>query len=271
MKNPTPNVQTELEKLYNKWQLLPVLRAEFYTIVDEEKMLELGIEPKMATEALVQIYLHRQADPATMVGLLAPRFGDYQEVADKLMILVDEDFMDFDPEEGRERFIVKYDISDDVKAMVDLYQYPLPMVVKPLKIRDNFESGYYTINTSVVLNGSKYFDDKDMCLDHLNRANSVALTLDLEAATSAEGKFVKPTREVGEDFEEFQKRCRQANTFYTTSVEAMEKLHGMADEIYLTHRYDRRGRVYSSGYHINPQGDAYRKAVLQLAAKELVQ
>ena len=268
MKNPTKETQENLETLFSKYQLLPVLREEFHSIVSPTIMEDHGVEPAMATEALVQIYLHRQADPATMVGILSPKYGEPQFVADKLLLLVIHDYLDYD--EVQDKFMVKYDVSDDVKAMLDLYQYPLPMVVKPLPITDNYESGYLSIKTPVVLNGSKYFDDKDMCLDHLNRANSVALTMDFGVINSAEGKFLKPTRAIGEDFDEFQKRVRQANTFYTTSVEAMESLESLSDEVYLTHRYDRRGRVYASGYHVSTQGDDYRKAVLQLAHKELV-
>lgn len=269
MKNPTKETQHSLETLFSKYQLLPVLREEFSSIVSPTIMEDLGVPPAMATEALVQIYLHRQADPATMVGILSPKYGEPQIVADKLLLLVLHDYIDFD--EVQDRFMVKFDVSDDIKAMLDLYQYPLPMVIKPEIIKDNHDSGYLTIKTPVVLNGSKYFDDMDMCLDHLNRANSVALSMDFGVIKSAEGKFLKPVRAIGEDFDEFQKRVRQANTFYTTSVEAMESLESLSDEIYLAHRYDRRGRVYASGYHISTQGDDYRKAVLQLAHKELVQ
>lgn len=269
MKTPTAQTQVDLETLYNKWQLISVLREEFKSIVNYEDVENrLGIDGDFIVDTLVQIYLHRQADPETMVGILGQKYDNHQNVANCLLTLVHEDYLDYDPE--TERFIVKFDISDDVKAMVDLYQYPLPMVVKPQRIVNNFDSGYHTIHTPVVLNGSSYFDDKDLCLDHLNRANSVALTLNFETVKSAEGKFVKPTRQIGEDFDEFQKKCRQANVFYTTSVEAMEKLNELTDEIYLTHRYDRRGRVYASGYHISTQGDDYRKAVLNLAKKELI-
>lgn len=268
MKYANANTQENLEILFNKHQLLPVLREQFATIVNPDSMNEYGVEPALITEALVQIYLHRQADPATMVGILSPKYGTPQYVADKLLILVTQDYLDFD--EVQEKFMVRFDISDDIKAMIDLYQYPLPMVVKPEQVKKNFDTGYHTIKNPVVLNGSKYFDDKDLCLDHLNRANSVALSMDFDVIKSSEGKFFTPVRAVGEDFDDFQKRCRQAATFYETSVEVMAHLDDLSDEIYLTHRYDRRGRVYASGYHCNTQGTDYNKAVLQFAKKELI-
>ena len=39
---------------------------------------------------------------------------------------------------------------------------------------------------------------------------------------------------------------------------------------YFGWKYDKRGRSYSSGYHCNPQGNEYRKAMLSFADKELL-
>lgn len=263
-KLPTKETQKNLEELYSKYQLLPVLREEFQMMGSDQEV----VEPAMATETLAQMYLHRQADPVTMVGILSPKYGTPQEVADKLLLLCEIDYIDF--QETSDKFIVKYDVSEDIQEMLDRYQYPLPMVVKPRKVNENHQSGYLTMSSSVVLNGSDYFDDVDLCLDHLNRANSVALSLSMDTVHSEEGKYIRPTRRDGEDFNEFRKRQKQADTFYATSVDVMESLFMLSDELYLTHKYDRRGRCYASGYHVNTQGTDYNKAVLQLAKKEVI-
>ena len=39
---------------------------------------------------------------------------------------------------------------------------------------------------------------------------------------------------------------------------------------WLTHKYDKRGRIYDVGYFINPQGNDYHKASIELAHKEVV-
>jgi hypothetical protein len=265
-KLPTTTTQSGLEELFSKHQLLPVLREQFTEMGDE---VDPSVcEPAMATEALAQLYLHRQADVPTMVGILSPKYGTPQEVADKLLKLCEIDYFDFD--ENKQKFIVKYEVSDDVQEMLDRYQYPLPMVVKPKKVQKNFDTGYITVKGSVILNGSEYFDDKDMCLDHLNRANSVALSLSMETVFSEEGKYLRPTRNQGEDFADFRKRLKQSDTFYATSVTVMETIDALSDELYLTHKFDRRGRCYASGYHVNSQGTDYNKAVLQLAKKEVI-
>ena len=61
---------------------------------------------------------------------------------------------------------------------------------------------------------------------------------------------------------------KQASVFYNSSVSVMEGIAELSDVFYLTHKYDRRGRCYASGYHINTQGTDYNKAVIQLAHKE---
>lgn len=267
MKLPTKETQQGLEELYNKFQLMKILRSEFETIVDMS-VAEENIEPEMVIDALCQMYLHRQADPATLVGILSPKWGSPQVVADKLLRLVELDYFDFN--EDLDRFTVSYDLSDDVKEMLDKFQFPLPMVVHPLPVQDNFDTGYLGMKGLLVLNGSDYFKDVDICLDHLNRANKVALAMNFDVINSDQGRFVKPVRAVGEDFDEYRKRLKQAEQFYQTSIAVMSQINELSDEVYLTHRYDRRGRVYTSGYHINTQGDDYRKAVLTLANKEVL-
>jgi len=262
------DAQKNLEETYSKYQLMPVLRSEFGEIVEGFDDPDWG---KFVVDVLCQIYLHRQADVTTMVGVLYPVHGETpQIVADKLLVAAEEDYIDFD--EDRQRFSVIYDLTDDVVSMLDKYQYPLPMITPPLPVKYNNQTGYVTIHNSVVLNtaGSDYFDDKDMCLDHLNRANSVPLTLDADVIKSPEGRYSMPKRKSGEDFNDFQKRLRQATIFYDTSLKVMDEVAQLSDQIFLTHRFDRRGRCYSSGYHINTQGTDYNKAVLQLANKEVL-
>lgn len=266
MTKTTFEIQSDLETLYSKHQLLPVLREEFATIAEEYP--DPAYHP-FISEMLAQICLHRQADPPTMVGLLSPKYGSPQSVADMLLLMCEFDYVDFDPStQPHGSFIVKFDISEDVQTMLDRYQYPLPMIMAPKKVEDNFSTGYHTIKGSVVLNGSKYFATVDVCLDHLNRINAVPLTLDFSVIRSNEGRYIKPTRKEGESYDDFRKRLKQASVFYGVSVEVMEGLDELSEVVYLTHKFDRRGRCYASGYHINTQGTDYNKAVLQLAHKE---
>lgn len=263
----TSMIQTQknLEELYNRNQLLDVLREQFHPLVVDEE----GVHDPFKLDVIVQIYLHKQADIPTMVGLFSPKWGEPQEVALLLMECVEDDLIDFDM--GEERFILKYGITSDVEEALAQYQFPLPMVIPPKKLtKNNMGSGYLDTRGHIILNGSDVFKEEDVCLDHINRANSVCLTLNMDVAASEEGNMIVPKRKVGEDFEDFRKRRKQAEVFYNTSLKVMQGLTALGNEFWLTHKYDRRGRTYAVGYHVNSQGTDYNKAVLELDRKEIL-
>ncbi len=183
--------------------------------------------------------------------------------------VVEADLMDFDMD--TKKFTLKYGISADVEDMLARYQFPLPMIVEPKKVSTNkMGSGYMSDRSRIILNGSDVFDEEDVCLDHINRANSVGLNLNMDVIASEEGMMIKPKRKNGESFPDFQKRQKQAEVFYNTSIEVMQGLLALGNEFWVTNKYDRRGRTYSVGYHINPQGMDYNKAVLELSRKEVI-
>ena len=251
--------QQNLEELFSRNQLLDVLRDQFSPLSDDPFKIDV----------VVQIYLHKQADVPTMVGLFSPKWGEPQDVAYMLIECVEEDLLDFDME--TEKFSLKYGITTDVEDMLARYQFPLPMVVQPLTVTNNMMgSGYFDKRGSVVLNSSEIFDEEDVCLDHINRANSVALTLNMDVVASAEGNMIIPKRKIGEGFEDYRKRKKQAETFYNTSLEVMKSLMSLGNEFWMTHKYDRRGRTYCVGYHVNTQGTDYNKAVVELAKGEII-
>lgn len=251
--------QKNLEELFSKNQLLDVLRAEFAELTDDPFKLDV----------VVQAYLHKQADVPTMVGLFSPKWGTPQDVADMLIEVVEDDLIDFDMQ--TRRFIMKYEVTTDVEEMLARYQFPLPMVVEPLRVTNNrMGSGYYDTRGSIVLNASNVFDMEDVCLDHINRANSVPLTLNLDVVASEEGNMLVPKRKHGELFEDYRKRKKQAAVFYENSLDVMQSLTALGNIFWLTNKYDRRGRCYAMGYHVNTQGTDYNKAVLELANKELI-
>jgi len=253
------DTQKNLEELYSKNQLLKVLREQFSPLTEDPFQLDV----------IVQIYLHKQADVPTMVGIFSPKWGEPQDIADLLKVCVEEDLLDFDTE--TKKFTLTYGISADVEDLLARYQFPLPMIVRPLKVVNNrMGSGYFDTKGSIVLKGSNIFDEEDVCLDHINRCNAVALSLNVNVVASAEGNMIIPKRKIGEGFENFQKRQKQAQVFYDHSFEVMEGMLTLGNEMYLTHKYDRRGRTYAVGYHINSQGTDYNKAVLELHNKEII-
>lgn len=150
------------------------------------------------------------------------------------------------------------------KQLVDFIensQYLPPMVCEPLPLENNFSSGYLTHNDSLIL-GQGNHHDGDICLDVLNTMNKVSLSLDTKFLSTVEEE---PTFEL-----DTQDKIDQWNTFKAQSYEFYKLTVKCGNEFYLTHKVDKRGRIYSQGYHINTQGTSFKKAMINLSKKELV-
>jgi len=104
--------------------------------------------------------------------------------------------------------------------------------------------------------------EKDICLDHIERMNSIALSLD-ERIIDAMEEYQKSEPETTEQEEQWQEFKRRSAETYQTVLEN-------GNRFYLRHNYDTRGRCYCEGYYINYQGSQYKKAIVQLADKEVV-
>lgn len=266
------NRQIELEELYAKNQLIPRIKREFEMAVDEgvdfaAKFHEIGVDEAFGFAVLVQMALHKRTDLPILVGTVRHFYETAQEVADNLLIMATHDLIDWDP--NAQKFIVRFTISDDVQQEIDRYQFPLPMLVRPKELKTNKDSGYLTFKSSVILKDNH--TDDDICLDHLNRMNSVRMTLDLDTAMMVKNKWryldkVKP----GETKVDYDKRVKAFNKYDKDSKRVMELIDAEGEGFYLTHKFDKRGRTYSSGHHINYQGTPWNKAVIQFHHKEII-
>lgn len=153
-------------------------------------------------------------------------------------------------------------LSNRTQEFIEYSQYLPPMVTKPLELVHNKSSGYLTIPSETLILGNGNHHDGDICLDVLNLMNSVELCLDRQFLSSCEEEptFEFETIEQKEEWDKFKKQSYYFYYLLTTQ----------SDSLYLTHKVDKRGRIYANGYHISTQGTAFKKASLELANKELV-
>lgn len=263
--------QMQLEKLFNKNQLIPRMRAEFEESEDinfKGFFESIGIPVKFGIDAMVQMALHKRADLPTLVGSLWHHYEDAQVVVDYLFKMATEDCFDFDP--SIDKFIVRYGISEDVQLELEAFQYPLPMVVQPRPVLTNRDIGYLTSKGSIIL--KKNHTEDDVCLDHINRMNSIPLSINWDVANMVKNEWRNlDKKKDDETHEEFKKRVRAFEKYDRTAKDVMELLTKEGNRFHLTHKYDKRGRTYSQGYHVNYQGTSWNKAVLEFADKELVE
>lgn len=158
--------------------------------------------------------------------------------------------------------ISRIPLSAELLDFIEHSQYLPPMVCEPLALTSNYSSGYLTHTDSLVL-GQHNHHDGDLCLDVLNTMNRVALKLDVEFLCHVEEQ---PTFEL-----DTQDKCDQWARFKRQSQRFYKLMYDYGNRFYLTHKVDKRGRIYASGYHITTQGAPFKKAMLELAHEETVE
>lgn len=262
--------QLQLEQLYNKNQLIPRIRKEFEeceTFDFKKYLAEKEIPIAFGIGVLVQMSLHKRANLTTLVGCLRHHFEDGQKTADMLLKCAEADLVDYDV--TSRCFVVKFEISDDVQQELDRFQFPLPMVIKPEIVTNNRQTGMLTTGGSIILRNNHHNDD--VCLDHINRMNSIKLTINMDTATMVKNKWRNLDKQKeGETKEDFTRRKRAFEKYDRTARDVINLLIKEDNEFYLTHRPDKRGRIYCQGYHVTYQGASWNKAVIEFADKEYI-
>lgn len=267
-------LQLELETLYSKNQLIPRIKKEFTDCKEFDFisfMKEHSILPEFGIDLLVQMVLHKRAPITTMVGILRKHFEPLhnasQLAADMLYRCAELDLVTWD--DISQRFIMEFDVSPEVHEDIARYQFPLPMVIEPEPVTSNKDTGYLTCRGSIILKQNHH--EGDVCLDHINRLNRVKLCINEDTAfmVANEWKNLDKPKE-GESHQDYQKRLKAFDKYDRTSKDVIGKILSLGNEFHLTHRYDKRGRTYCQGYHINYMGTAWNKAVVELADKEFV-
>ena len=263
--------QCELEKLYNKNQTIPRIKGEFINCAEFnfiEYMEKQEIPAAFGLDLLVQIALHKRCQLPTMVGMMNKHFDDPQRTTDMLYKCAEADLVTWS--EPMKMFVVIFTISDDVQADLDRYQFPLPMVVPPKKVKNNMQTGYLTTGGSIILKNNHH--EEDICLDHINRMNKIKFVINFKVADLVKNQWRNLDKaKAGETREDFQRRKKAFEKYDQTAREVMKTVTKLSDSFHLTHRPDKRGRTYCQGYHVNYQGAPWNKAVVEFANKELIE
>lgn len=235
-----------IEEKYNRFNLKPCL---------EELVKDLNLT-KFNRDLVVYMLICKRATPATVVGVLRHHYESIQDVADGITRAIQQGLIGWDGE----RLVTLINTTPELQAELDLYQFPLPMIVEPRVIKNNRESGYYTHQSSIFLKNNHH--DEDAYVQHLNRCNAIPLSVNMEVANKV-GNVWKGMNETADKRRAFLK-------FDTSTRTIMESLFEVGNRFYLTHKYDKRGRTYCVGYHISYQGNDWQKAVIEFADKEVV-
>lgn len=147
--------------------------------------------------------------------------------------------------------------TEFTEEIISKYMYLPPHLEVP-KWKANDDGGMVTKPDHCIL-GPKNAHNSHQDLQALNMLQEVAFELDPYIVCMDE----EPNKELDteEKFKQFEQLRINSKVIY-------EMYKGR--QFYFVWKFDKRGRQYSQGYHINLQSTDYKKALLNFAKKELI-
>lgn len=198
-----------------------------------------------------------------------------------LGILCQSDLFDIYQKFPRSQYYVKsrLTLDEDSQAVIDRCMYMPPMIEKPQKLKTNRSSGYITLQgESLILGGAVNHHNGNICLDVLNTMNSVPLSINTQFIAEVQEEPSSDLFEVenaeryspAEVQEIIRLNLQNWNSHLVLAKALYELLVNRDNKFYMTHKVDKRGRIYAQGHHVNPMGSSYKKAMVELAKKQKV-
>jgi hypothetical protein len=208
-------------------------------------------------------------DLTSVVGTIVNELGmssiidGVKTAAEILAVLCNVDLYDIykDSKYDSLKLKMNYELSPQLMKYISETHYLPPTVVKPDVVTSNYDYDSYSNKGNMIL-GKANYHDRDICLDSLNTFNSVPLTLNVALLTQFSEQ--KPEEFTNEDHK------KQWHSFVKQSYRIYKDLIQVGNEFYLYNKPDKRGRTYSQGYHVNVQGNKFRKAIIEFAEQEVV-
>ena len=145
-----------------------------------------------------------------------------------------------------------------VARAINRRKYTPPMLCPPRKVKANRHTGYLTQKGSIILGGKENHHEEKVSLDAINILNQIPLKLDMQVI-----EYEEIVEESETNFGKFLQK-----SFLDDCVKIYEKLLNRV--FYFTWKFDKRGRLYSQGYHINLQSTDYKKASISFADQEVI-
>lgn len=198
-----------------------------------------------------------------------------------LTILCSTGFYYFDRHSAQSSYYIYPNavLTDEQYEIASRGMYLPPMIEAPNTLRNNRDTPFQTIKgESLILGGQHNHHDFNISHDVLNRLNRIPLclnadfvnnveeeaTFDLDTVKGIENMPVIVAKEM------LRLHRRNWEMHIEQSCVVYETMYKEGNRFYIPNKVDKRGRIYSQGHHINPQGTSYKKAMLDLCNKETI-
>lgn len=147
--------------------------------------------------------------------------------------------------------------------------YLPPLVCEPKELTNNRSSGWQETPFGSLITKAGNHHEGEISLDVLNRRNRIVLKLNEEFLCKVDEHIT------AEDLQDSkgdtdEAKLEQYKNFQSKSYEVFKYLIQEGNKFHLLHKVDKRGRVYSQGYHCSYQGNSFRKAMVEFAEEEIV-
>ena len=264
-------------------ELLKEYVAKKYGYQSKQTRVDLFDEHNVFEDVVTEVFVTVVAvgfveqEFTSLVGKLAhiiKGMDDYfdraKTISEVLAVLCETDVYDILPakysEENRLSIRSNIELSDALIERINNRHYIPPMLVKPNTINKISDSPYKTIHKPLIL---KYYNQhhRPLATDAINILNSIEWSIDKNVFHNIEEQFKEVLNEKKKARKE---RLRQFEVFKAQSNDVINMLIANGNKFYLPNFYDKRGREYMGGSHVNLQGSEYRKALMNLTKKETI-
>lgn len=261
--------EMELEQTYAKYHSKSFVIDRFKEVGFENYLNVLDYPVTFGLALVAEMAVRKRAKISTLVGLLWRHFDSeeepFQACADAIGRAINLNLVNFDSE--REEVVVAFELDSKAEEMLKRFQYPLPMVEPPQHVLKNTATGYRSIKGSLLLRNNHHGDD--ICLEHINRVNQQALSINMDVVAFVQNHWKNISApKANETQDDYLKRRSNYLKYTRGAYDVMRLITSVKNKLWLTHKYDKRGRTYCQGYHVNYQGNDWNKACVQFAHAE---
>lgn len=268
----SPDLLDAIEQAQNavrEWAL--VTRAMSYPSKSHRigELLEHDLNA-LVFDIMLEVCWQESGSYQAIAGKLAPQlnmsvFDAVKTVAEVMAVMCMADAFEVvvaaESDTGVMMVVSYWELSDAIKQKISDTTYLPPMVCKPFTVTDNYTYHSMTEMSSLILGNSVNHHNMPLALDAINIASQIPLSLD---------KYILGFTEVPNKELDNQDKVDSFNRMQIASTKVYQFLLENDNEFYLRWKFDKRGRMYSQGYHCNIQSTDYKKALISFADKELL-